>query len=232
LIKIDLHVHTKYSGDSDITLEKLVQRCAELRFGAIAVTDHGTAEGALKLSKEPTPFKIIVGEEIASSEGEIIGLFLKATIPNGLSPEETIKRIRGQGGLVYVPHPFDHYRSSALQRDTLERIAKDIDIVEVFNARTIPAQNLTLPAKFATSHNLLKGAGSDSHSTRELGRAYVNVPDFEGPGDFLKAMSCSEIHGRRPNAAIYARSLVRRSKKKIKKLLSVSEQPKAKDTGD
>jgi predicted metal-dependent phosphoesterase TrpH len=227
LIKIDLHIHTRYSGDSDITLEKLVQRCVELGFGAIAVTDHGTAEGAIKLSKENTPFKVIVGEEIASDEGEIIGLFLKETIPNGLSPEETIKRIRKQGGVVCIPHPFDRYRSSALQSETLGRIARDIDIVEVFNARTVPAQNLNLPGKFADSHKLLKGAGSDSHSIGEIGRAYINVPDFEGRDGFLKAMSEAEIHGRRPNPAIYLRSLIRRSKKYIKKLFPVSNTSKA-----
>ncbi len=216
MIKSDLHIHTQYSGDSDITLEKLVQRCIDLGFGAIAVTDHGTAEGAIKLSKKPTPFKVIVGEEIASDEGEIIGLFLKETIPNGLSPEETIKRIRGQGGLVCIPHPFDRYRSSALQAGTLDRIADNIDIVEVFNARTIPAQNLNLPGNFADSHKLLKGAGSDSHSIGEVGRAYIIIPDFDGPDEFLKSMSEAEIHGRRPNPLIYAMSLIRRSKKKIK----------------
>ena len=228
MIKIDLHIHTRYSGDSDITLEKLVQRCVELGFGAIAVTDHGTAEGAIKLSKENTPFKVIVGEEIASDEGEIIGLFLRETIPNGLSPEETIIRIRKQGGLVCVPHPFDHYRSSALQAETLNRIAGQIDIVEVFNARTIPAQNLNLPGQFAASHKLLKGAGSDSHSIGELGRAYVIIPDFEGPDGFLKAMQQAEIRGRRPNPAIYLRSLIRRSKKIIKKLVPKSMASQAK----
>ena len=222
MIKTDLHIHTIYSGDSDITLEKLARRCVELGFGAIAVTDHGTAEGALKLARKNTPFKVIVGEEIASNEGEIIGLFLKETIPNGLSPEETIKQIRNQGGLVCVPHPFDRYRSSALQADTLHRIAGDIDIVEVFNARTIPAQNLSLPGKFAQSHKLLKGAGSDSHSIGEVGRAYITIPDFQGPEDFLRAMSRAEIHGRRPNPMIYARSLIRRSKKQMKKLFAAS----------
>jgi predicted metal-dependent phosphoesterase TrpH len=230
-MKTDLHIHTQYSGDSDITFENLVQRCTALGFGAIAITDHGTAEGALRLSKEPTPFKVIVGEEIASDEGEIIGLFLKETIPNGLSPEETIKQIRRQGGIVCIPHPFDHYRSSALQNNTLDRIAKDIDIVEVFNARTIPAQNLTLPGKFAESHNLLKGAGSDSHSVGEVGRAYITIPDFDGPDSFLKAMSQAEIHGQRPNPGIYIRSLVRRIKKMINKLVSLPGRTKAKDTG-
>jgi predicted metal-dependent phosphoesterase TrpH len=215
LIKTDLHVHTHYSGDSDTTLEKLVERCQTLGLGAIAVTDHDTAEGALALAGQPTPFKVIVGEEVASTEGEIIGLFLKESIPGGLSPEETIKRIRQQGGLVCIPHPFDRYRSSAMQSATLERIAGLIDIVEVFNARSIPAQNLSLPGKFAKTHTLLKGAGSDSHSATEIGRAFVTIPDFNGPTEFLKAMVQAQIHGRRPNPNIYLRSVLRRIRKKL-----------------
>jgi predicted metal-dependent phosphoesterase TrpH len=213
LIKADLHVHTHYSGDSDTTLEKLVERCRELGLGAIAVTDHDTAEGALALAKQALPFKVIVGEEVASTEGEIIGLFLKETIPGGLSPEETIRRIRQQGGLVCVPHPFDRYRSSAMQAATLERIAGQIDIVEVFNARSIPAQNLSLPREFAKTHNLLAGAGSDSHSAAEVGRAYVTIPDFERHDDFLKAMALAQIHAHHHSPFIYVRSLSRRIKK-------------------
>jgi predicted metal-dependent phosphoesterase TrpH len=213
LIKADLHVHTHYSGDSDTTLEKLVERCRELGLGAIAVTDHDTAEGALALDRQALPFKVIVGEEVASTEGEIIGLFLKETIPGGLSPEETIRCIRQQGGLVCIPHPFDRYRSSAMQAPAMERIAGLIDIVEVFNARSIPAQNLSLPGKFAKSHNLLKGAGSDSHSASEVGQAYVTIPDFEGRDDFLKAMAQAQIHAHHHSPFIYVRSLARRIKK-------------------
>lgn len=213
MIKTDLHIHTHYSGDSDITLEKLVERCRALGLGAIAVTDHGTAEAALALAGQNTLYKVIIGEEVLSTEGEIIGLFLKETVPNGLSPEETIKRIRQQGGLVCVPHPFDRYRSSAMQSATLERLAGQIDIIEVFNARTIPAQNLSLPGKFAKKHHLLEGAGSDAHSATEIGRAFITMPDFDGRDGFLKAMTKAQIHGRRPNLIIYSRSLVRRARK-------------------
>ena len=213
MIKADLHVHTDYSGDSDITLEKLVERCRKLDLGAVAVTDHGTAEGALKLATMSTPFKLIVGEEVMTTEGELIGLFLKETIPNDLTPEETIARIRRQGGIVCVPHPFDRYRSSAMQAETLHRIAGEIDIVEVFNARTIPAQNLALPYEFARSHRKLKGAGSDSHSTPEVGCAYVTIPDFSGRDGFIKAMEQAQIYARHHSPFIYFRSLTRRIKK-------------------
>ena len=207
MIKADLHTHTCYSGDSDITLDALVERCRKLGLGALAVTDHGTAEGALELAKRDLPFKLIVGEEVETTEGEIIGLFLKESIPNGLSPEETITRIRLQGGIVCVPHPFDRYRSSAMQADALERIAKDIDIVEVFNARTIPMQNLALPREFAKKHKKLTGAGSDSHSAAEIGRAYVSIPDFNGRDEFLKSMAQGQIKARHHSPFIYIRSL-------------------------
>ena len=218
MIKADLHIHTVYSGDSDITLEKLVDRCCRLGLGAVAVTDHGTAEGALALAKQATPFKVIVGEEVLSTEGEIIGLFLKETVPSGLSPEETIGRIRQQNGIVCIPHPFDRYRSSAMQAATLERIAGQIDIIEVFNARTIPAQNLSLPGEFASAHNLLAGAGSDAHSAAEVGRAYMTIPNFNDRDEFLKAMVQAQVHGRRPNLIIYTRSLVRRTRKLLQRV--------------
>jgi len=217
LIKVDLHIHTRYSGDSDITLEQLIERCQKLEFGAIAITDHGTAEGALAMASKDTPFKIIVGEEVASSEGEIIGLFLKESIPNGLSPEETIQRIHSQGGVVCIPHPFDRYRSSAMKAHTLERIANQIDIIEVFNARTIQFQDLKLPKEFAIKHNLLLGAGSDAHSIADIGRAYITIPNFNSRDEFLQSISHAKIHGKRPSVAIYFRSLLRQIRKPFKR---------------
>ncbi|MCL2679718.1 MAG: PHP domain-containing protein [Dehalococcoidia bacterium] len=217
MIKADLHIHTNYSGDSDITLDALIQRCHETGLGAIAVTDHGTAEGALKLATRELPFKLIIGEEIMSVEGEIIGLFLKETIPSGLTPEETIARIRAQGGVVYVPHPFDRYRSSAMQATALERIAAEIDVVEVFNSRTIPLQSLSPPEKFAKAHNKLCGAGSDSHSTSEIGRACVVMPDFDGRYEFLKSMAQAHIEGKRPSLFMYIKMLTRRTMRSLRR---------------
>ncbi len=210
MIKADLHVHTRFSGDSEIELDELVERARQLGLGAVAVTDHGTAEGALELAARTLPFKLIVGEEVMTTEGELIGLFLKETVPSGLTPEDTIARIRAQGGVVCVPHPFDRYRSSAMQAEALHRISGEIDIVEVFNARTVPAQNLDLPGKFARSHKKLMGAGSDSHSVSEIGRAYITIPDFDGRYEFIKAMSHARVDGRRPGPMLYIRALARR----------------------
>jgi predicted metal-dependent phosphoesterase TrpH len=216
LIKADLHIHSNYSGDSDISLDKLVERCRKLGLGAVAVSDHGTAEGGLRLAAMQPPFKVIVAEEVLTTEGEIMGLFLKETVPNGLTPEETIRRVHRQGGLVNVPHPFDRFRSSAVQAGTLDRIASQIDILECFNARTIPLQDLSLPRRFAKLHNIPMGAGSDSHSIIEVGRGYINMPDFTGSGDFVKAVAASQIHGDHPNLFIYAETLTRRITRRLR----------------
>jgi len=221
LIKVDLHLHTHFSGDSDITFEQISERCQKLGLGAIAITDHGTAKGALELSRQKFTCKLIVGEEVASSEGEIIGLFLNESIPNGLSPEETIRRIHSQGGLACIPHPFDRYRSSAMQVSTLERIVDQIDIIEAFNARTIPfMQNLKLPEKFARQHHIPIGAGSDAHSKMEIGRAYITIPDFNTCDEFKQSILQSTVFGKRPNITVFYRSLLRRLKKKYKRKAS------------
>jgi predicted metal-dependent phosphoesterase TrpH len=215
MIKADLHIHTKYSGDCDTPLEKLIERVQELGLGAIAVCDHSTAEGALKL-QQMAPFKVIVAEEIASTEGEIMGMFLRETIPSGITPEEAIKAIRVQGGLVCIPHPFDHYRSSAVQRATLDRVVQDIDILEVYNSRTLPMQDRTLPYKFAQAHHLRLGAGSDAHSLAEVGRAYVEIADFDGPQAFLKVMAESRVHGNHTGPFLEAGRLARRITRRMR----------------
>ena len=139
MIKVDLHVHTFYSPDANTTFEQLTVRCQELGLGAIAIADHGTTEGALAFLKTSPPFQVIVAEEILTPHGEIMGMFLKETIPSGSSVEDTIKAIREQDGLVCVPHPFDPVRSSALDSQTLKKLAgqNQVDVLEVLNARYV-----------------------------------------------------------------------------------------------
>jgi hypothetical protein len=161
------------------------------------------------------PFILITGEEILTPEGEIIGLFLKETITPGLSPEETIRLIHAQGGLACIPHPFDHFRSSAMQLKTLERIAPLIDIIEAANARTLPMQDLSRPQEFARQYNKPMGAGSDSHSPEEIGRAFVELRDFSGPDDFLKALAGGSIHRYQVGAGKQTFHLARRLARKL-----------------
>lgn len=206
MLKADLHVHTRYSLDCNTPLEKIVSRCIEKGINCVAIADHGTAEGALKL-RETAPFIVIVAEEILTPYGEIMGLFLKESIPSGLSVAETIARIRAQGGLVCIPHPFDIFRSSALRNQVIEEIADQIDIVEVLNARVMLPQNSAKARAFARKHGIVQGAGSDAHTLQEIGNAYVEMPEFRGKDDFLDALRKGKIRGHMTNPVIHFASI-------------------------
>ena len=202
MLKADLHVHTEYSVDCNTPLEKIVSRCLEIGINCIVISDHGTAEGALRL-RDMAPFKVIVAEEIMTPDGEIMGMFLKETIPSRIPVKEAIARIRAQGGLVGVPHPFDILRRSALRNNMIEKIADQIDIVEVFNSRIFFPQTSRKALAFAEKHGIIKSAGSDAHTLREIGNAYVEMPDFKGKDDFLQALKKGKISGHVTNPLIH-----------------------------
>ncbi len=137
LLKADLHVHTRYSEDSISPPEKIVQHCLKAGINCLAITDHNEISGAFEV-KRLAPFKVIVGEEVLTNRGEIIGYFLTEKIPDRLSPEETVARIKAQGGLVCVPHPYDLLRSGTkIHTQALEEILPSTDLIEVFNSRTM-----------------------------------------------------------------------------------------------
>jgi predicted metal-dependent phosphoesterase TrpH len=159
--------------------EKLVSRCMETGLDCIAITDHNTIEGVLEVQRLAS-FRVIVGEEIKSQGGEIIGLFLQEAIPRGLPSLETVQRIKEQGGLVSVPHPFDHFRRSVIDRQALQEILPYVDIVEAFNARNTLQGDNRKALELALEHGILTSAVSDSHTPVEVGRTYVEVSDFDG----------------------------------------------------
>lgn len=194
MIKVDLHVHTECSGDSLLSFEAITTTCQQRDIGCVAITDHNTIAGALAF-KRIAPFTVIVGEEIKTTAGEITGLFLSQQIPKGLSPQETIDRIREQGGLVYIPHPFCRVRRSRLRRDVLEKIAPQIDIVEIFNSRTLLGRDNKRAKRFARKHGLPCGAGSDAHTAYEIGRAYVEMEEFQGEEEFLRNLAQGRVVG-------------------------------------
>jgi predicted metal-dependent phosphoesterase TrpH len=196
MLKADLHLHTDCSPDSLITPAKLVARCLDRGINCLAVADHNSIEGALAV-QGIAPFPVIVAEEVKTSEGEIIGLFLKEAIPPGLSPEETVRRIKEQGGLVCLPHPFDRLRREPLRSDARESILSSIDIVEAFNSRTTFASDNARARRFAEANGLAMSAGSDAHSLWEVGSAYVEMAEFETPQEFLEALRQGKIVGRR-----------------------------------
>ena len=183
--RIDLHMHTHFSPDSILEPQEMVDRCLEMGLDCIAVTDHNTIEGALEV-RDLAPFPVIVGEEIKSLGGEIIGLFLCKEVPKARPPLETVKRIKDQGGLVAIPHPFDHFRRSVIKRSALEEILPYVDIVEAFNARNTLQRDNRKALELALQHDILTSAVSDSHTRVELGRTYVEIPDFDGTAQGLR----------------------------------------------
>jgi predicted metal-dependent phosphoesterase TrpH len=193
-IWVDLHIHTCYSSDCLTSLDQIVEASLARRLGGVAVLDHNTIEGALELQKL-APFPVIVGEEVYTTEGEVGGLFLRETVPAGLSARETVSRIRVQGGLVYVPHPFDRYRRSPVGEQTLLSIVDSVDVIEVLNARVLVGRDNAMAQAYAHARGILCGAGSDAHSAAEIGRAFVDMPAFCDLASFVRSLSQGVIRG-------------------------------------
>jgi predicted metal-dependent phosphoesterase TrpH len=202
--------------DCQTPLEKIIKRCQELEINCIAIADHGTAEGALKLA-QISPFKVIVAEEILTTEGEIMGMFLKETIPSGLTPQETIKRIREQGALVNVQHPFETIRGSALKDNIIDEIVKDIDLMEIMNSRSPFPASADKAREYAEKHGIPGGAGSDAHTVGEIGNAYIEMPDFTGKDDFIAAIKQGKIYGKRAGVFVHLFSAFAKVRGKLRK---------------
>ncbi len=214
MLKADLHVHSQYSMDCDTPLEKIISRCKEVGIGCIAIADHGTAEGGLKLQKL-APFKVIVAEEVLTPHGEIMGMFLKETIPSGITAEAAIARIHEQGGLVCIPHPFDTFRQSALTNTLLDGLIEQIDVIEIFNARTLLKRYSTKAQVFARKYGIPGSAGSDAHTPQEIGNAFVEMPDFQNNDEFLQALKKGRVLGHKTSPLIHVSSALTRVKKRL-----------------
>lgn len=184
----DFHMHTWFSADCVTPPRSLVRRAIKVGLNCIAVTDHNSIKGGLAVQKiAPPELTVIVAAEVRTTHGEITGLFLKEEIPSRISPLETVKRIRGQGGLVSLPHPFDRVRHYVLKPEVFEEILPYVDIVEVFNARTTFRSDSARGLDFAKQHSLLQGAGTDSHFAWELGHVKLEMPPFDGSPEGFKA---------------------------------------------
>jgi predicted metal-dependent phosphoesterase TrpH/glycosyltransferase involved in cell wall biosynthesis len=207
-IHVDLHMHTDHSPDCATPVETLLATAREVGLGAIAITDHNEISGALAARELADEFgvKVIVAEEVKTAEqGEVIGLFLSEKIPRGMTMAETVAEIHRQGGLVYVPHPFDRLHSVPDYEHLLE-IVEEIDILEVFNPRVALTAFNEEAERFAAKYRIVPGAGSDSHVAQGLGSVMIRVHDFDGPGEFLEAMRDADIVHKRRNL-IYVQAL-------------------------
>lgn len=198
-----MHTHCGFSPDSRTPVAVQAKAIKDSGLDVVCATDHNTIEGALRLRELADDFRVVIGEEISTRDGEIIGLFLSTVVPRGLSAEETIDRIHDQGGIVCVPHPFSHNRIHHLRREALERVKGTIDAIEVFNAREAFAGDNRRAAVYARSHGFPGAVGSDAHRPWELGRAYLSCADFSGPGDFLQAVRGGTVTGRLAGYAIH-----------------------------
>lgn len=194
-MRIDLHCHTRYSRDSLTSLDALLRSMDRQGLDMVAITDHNTVAGALDFCRR-APDRFLVGEEIKTTHGELIALFLEKEIPPGLSLEETISRVHVQGGLVGAPHPLDRVRGEAMGREMLEKIHTQLDFLEAFNARVTYASDNDLARDLAGRWGLPASAGSDAHAPSELGRTYVEMAPFDDPRAFLDSLGKGQIRGR------------------------------------
>jgi hypothetical protein len=207
-IVVDLHMHTDWSHDCSIPASDLLDYAETIGLGGIAVTDHNVFGGALEAAELARELDLVVipGEEVKTDEqGEVIGLFLEEEIPRGMSFADTIAAIRDQGGLVYLPHPFDRLHAIP-DPATLHRHLAEIDVFEVFNARLLRDSFNDEALRFARKYRLLQGAGSDAHVLQGVGTGAVRMRRFRGPEEFLLSLRTAEVL-RRPKSLAYLQSL-------------------------
>jgi glycosyltransferase involved in cell wall biosynthesis len=206
LIDVDLHMHTDHSFDCATPVEVLLAEARARGLGAIAITDHNEISGAHEARAKADGIKVIVAEEIKTAEqGEVIGLFIEEKIPRGLTLEETIREIQRQGGLVYVPHPFDRLHSVP-DYEHLLPVLEDIDAIEVFNPRVAISEFNDEAVRFAAKYRIPAGAGSDAHVPQGLGSVRIRMRDFEGPEEFLQSLREADIV-RNPASLLYVQAL-------------------------
>jgi predicted metal-dependent phosphoesterase TrpH len=189
-------------------VEVLLSTARAQGLGAIAVTDHNEISGALEAREKAAEFgvKVIVGEEVkTAAQGEVIGLFLEEKIPRGMTLQETVAEIKRQGGLVYVPHPFDRMHAVPDYEHLLD-IVDDVDAIEVYNPRVAIGAFNEEAERFAAKYRIVAGAGSDSHVAQGLGSVRIRMRDFDGPEEFLESLREADIITK-PTSLLYVQAL-------------------------
>ena len=206
-IRADFHIHSSFSPDSRFKVKDLIESCTTKNLNLIAITDHHTNEGARVIQGE-APFPVIIGQEILSSDGEIIGLFLNKTIKKKMSAKETVKAIKDQGGFVQIPHPFDRFRNNHISQKALLEIVAEVDIIEIFNARTILTRDIDQSIQFYLDNkeqfNLHKVGVTDSHTSYEIGKSYTELPMYDGQEHFLDSLNHGTVIGEKMSPFIHA----------------------------
>lgn len=226
-ILLDLHLHTAHSHDCSIPVPDLLDYAEAQGLGGLAITDHNVFSGALEALElaENRDLTIIPGEEVKTQAGEVIGLFLSEEIPRGMTMAETLEAIRDQGGLVYMPHPFDRLHTIP-DPATLHNHLGEIDVLEVYNARLLFEGFNDEALRFARKYNLTMGAGSDAHVLQGVGTGLVRMQAFSGPEEFLLNLRTAEIL-RRPKPLFYLQSLKWMAQARERRLKQSSEEAKS-----
>jgi len=191
MVRLDLHTHSTYSPDGGLDLADY-RAALKTKLDYIAVTDHDTTRGALKL-KRVLGGRIIVGQEISSLAGEIIGLYLKSDVAPGLSAEETVRQIHAQGGLVLVPHPFERWQRFSLFPVRHPQLIRQFDIIETYNSRSISIAGPLKSRRFARRHNLPQAASSDAHGPAGLGRSYTLIKSAPTRDNLLGQLKAARL---------------------------------------
>lgn len=194
-VRVDCHAHTMWSGDCTTTPDELAAAIEAAAIDVLCITDHNAVAGATKLADD-LPCRVVVGEELRVGSGEIIGLFLTERLPGGIGLLEAAARIRDQGGLVYIPHPFDPMRN-CLRPDDIDLLVSEglVDGIEGRNAKTSLESLNRRATDYGIGNGLFVGAGSDAHVPDAVGAAYVEMPDFDDPASFLAAIGRGRLIG-------------------------------------
>ncbi|MDM8005524.1 MAG: PHP domain-containing protein [Phycisphaerae bacterium] len=196
LVKTVFHIHTDYSDDSNLSVDCLADEAVERGVGCVAVTDHDSIEGAIGLAETAgDDLRVIVGEEVSTRDGHLIGLFLRDLVEPGMSVRQTAEAIRQQGGLVVVPHPYNRLFDCSLG-DRVYDILDLIDAVEVANAQNLSPLPNRRSARFARRHGFPAVVGTDVHHRGYLDTCYQMMPDFEGPSEFVTSLEHARLHAR------------------------------------
>lgn len=207
----DFHIHTRFSRDSILSEDKFIRVAMERGLTHVAVTNHNNVEGAIAVRERAAALgldeqlTVILGEEVSTSDGEVVGIFLERTIPRGLTAERTADEIHAQGGLVSIPHPYDPFRASHIRPEPLERLAAagKIDMVEVFNSRVTLGHHNQEAAEFAARHGIPGIACSDSHSAFEVAMSFNALPAFATADELREGLAENEWHGTRSTVLIH-----------------------------
>lgn len=202
MLRLEFHCHTRFSRDSLTEIDPLLAACRKKGIHRLAITDHNTIAGALT-AKKLDPERVLVGEEVLTTEGELLAVYLQEEVPPGLTPEETITILRSQGAFISVSHPFDWSRKGSWRPESLARIAPLVDAIEIFNSRCLSPTANQKALAFAENHRLPGTVGSDAHTLFEVGRAVMELPEFHDAGSlkgslaqarFVTRMSSPLVH--------------------------------------